>query len=120
MENKEIKLNEKQISSIKNYLAIRLNNFRVNSYDWEYEDLGEVEYFRQKINPKGLGIFTHSLKECFIEIKSWVNTTETKTLRIGLRYSHKSGGSNGCELDINLRVKKIIKWMEEIINRNNI
>ena len=106
----EIVLNEKQQEAVAKYLGSRFAVYGIKRYELKYELTPRFTckaIFSQEIPKKFLGIFKHALKSCVFEAKVWTLSVQGLLLiQCHLAYEHINGGSNGCELDVELTVDK--------------
>lgn len=91
---------------IEDYLAQRIDLYRIADYGigdniitWDKHGYGLAKL---KMNTTNFGLFKLALKACSLRIQVWQDEKSTccHTIRIGFRYDHINGGSNGCDTSI--------------------
>lgn len=100
-------LNSKQRTGIEKYLESRFFQYGVKWFQFEYKETPEYTFkalFSQKLPLNGLGIFRHALSSCTFEAKVWISKDSLPLICCHLSYHHITGGSNGCDVGVNLFV----------------
>lgn len=108
---KTIIANEKQIDSIREYLAQRFGIYGIKQHKFEVEETPRFSYgmrIFQDIKLNGTGIFKHALTKCEFVVEVWRRSKDEgfNYCSTHLNYEHSSLGSNGCELDCNFLINE--------------
>lgn len=113
MNKERIKLNDKQIDAIKDYLGKRLASYGVAGYKLEIKETPTLTYsylISQELSKEVLGIFQHALLKCEFKARAWGYKKQIDELyhkhliQCGLSYEHFGGGTNGCDMNIEFYV----------------
>lgn len=115
----------KHEEAIAKYLSSRLGTFGIRWYEfnwrpspkgYSYKHVGTINLAK-----KDLGIFGFALSECELDVQIWYSREEqdvqTVHVTTHLSYRHIGGGSNGCDLGINLLLRlRDCEIIEEVRN----
>lgn len=119
----QMKLSQKLFNRVAEYVASEYAFFGVKGWAFKEEaDSDHVDLFQKLIGEDigqqpahNLGIFSQALKECEIVVRVWKASADSDAMHVktSLRYTHISGGSNGCDLGL-----KFLLWNDGKITRS--
>ena len=104
-----VKMNDKQIESIKDYLEKRFGTYGVAGDELKIAETPRYSYdylISQELPKNVLGIFQHTLRKCFLNVEVWGSEKKSEEVyrrhyvRCGLSYEQFDGNSNGCNMNI--------------------
>jgi hypothetical protein len=104
-------ITKENLEIVSKYLGQRLGIYGINWYDINWEDTEKLTSQIRgtaKIKKHHLGIFSLALEECEFQVKIWTSQLKEKGIIFidtGLAYHHISGGSNGCDLSIKMKMR---------------